>query len=260
MDGLPLLLVSLLPLVVGPLFAHWADERSSGRVVMDAFVSTALVGIVVFHVWPQAWFVAGWAALAVGLVGFALPGFFHLRGVRRRIRERQALPLLVALAVGALAIHAAVDGLVLFGAAPEPHDHHGGEHASGAVLAVAVVLHRLPLALAVWWLARPSFGRGAAITLLAGIGAATLVGYAAAGRVLVDLDSSGMALFEAGVGGMLLHVVLGGHTHDVGSSCADGHEPIGQGVAAVGGLRAAGFGAGLLLLAALWVLHPPGLG
>lgn len=205
------------------------------------------------HVWPQAWFRAGYWAILVGVIGFSLPALFHLESVRRTVKERQALPALMALAVIALAIHAAVDGMALFGANGHAHPPEHGDLAPepddrGMVLAFAVVLHRLPLALAVWWLARPNFGRRAAIALLAGIGAATLVGYAAAGRVLVDLGSTGAALFEAGVGGMLLHVVLGGHRHDPDPARrAPPHRRL---------LAALGVVGALVLLLVLSVLHP----
>ncbi len=122
--------------------------------------------------------------------------------------------------------------------------HH--EHGSGWLLALAVILHRLPMGLAVWWFAVPILGRRFAIALLAAIAAATVVGFSVAGRVLVDFSMPGIAIFEATIAGMLLHVVMG---HDHGHAERPNHHVV-PWASALGTLG------GVALVGALFQVHP----
>lgn len=126
----------------------------------------------------------------------------------------------------------------------ETNTHH--EHGSGWLLAVAVILHRLPMGLAVWWFAVPILGRRFAIVLLAAIAAATVVGFSVAGRVLVDFSMPAIAIFEATIAGMLLHVVMG---HDHGHAEQPDHHVV-PWASALGTLVGVG------LVAALAQVHP----
>lgn len=122
--------------------------------------------------------------------------------------------------------------------------HH--EHGSGWLLAVAVILHRLPMGLAVWWFAVPILGRRFSIALLAAIAVATVVGFSVAGRVLVDFSMPGIAIFEATIAGMLLHVVMG---HDHGHAEQADHRIV-PWASALGTLG------GVALVGALSQVHP----
>lgn len=199
-----LLLASLLPLLVAPPIARWADGSPATRALVDRFVAVILGGLVLLHIWPDALLDGGAAALVVGLLGLALPFLFH---GRLHALEERAFPGMVWLAFGGLVVHAALDGVALL--APE----HEAASSSALLLALAVILHRLPTALALWWLTVPLLGRRAAITLLVAMGVATLVGFSVVGELLIGLSPGGLAIFEAGVAGMLLHVVLGHHRH-----------------------------------------------
>ena len=141
-----------------------------------------------------------------------------------------------------------VDTYPLYGDTPthrgETTTHH--EHGSGWLLAVAVILHRLPMGLAVWWFAVPILGRRFAIVLLTAIAAATVVGFSVAGRVLVDFSMPAIAIFEATIAGMLLHVVMG---HDHGHAEQPDHHVV-PWASALGTL------AGVGLVAALAQVHP----
>ena len=131
---------------------------------------------------------------------------------------------------------------------PDRDDHghaHDGERQGPAMLAVAVILHRFPMALAVWWIVVPTLGRRLAILLLVSIGGATVLGFTAAGRFLEDMSSPAVALFEASIGGMLLHVLFGHETeHDPSASQRS------RWLSATGALG------GLALLLALQGIHP----
>ncbi|MEM6792413.1 MAG: hypothetical protein AAF725_00395 [Acidobacteriota bacterium] len=90
------------------------------------------------------------------------------------------------------------------------HHHHDGMNAS--LLAGAVLLHRLPMGLAIWWLTVPILGRRVAISVLALIAAGTLAGFALGGALLPGLSAPAFSFFEATIAGMLMHVVAG-HDH-----------------------------------------------
>ena len=250
--SLILLLGGILPLVAGPFLAQWAENSRRTKAAFDAFIAVALGGIVILHLWPHAFLVAGLWALAGGLGGMLLP--FLLHGSLHS-QERKIYPAMIAVVVLGLAVHAILDGVALLsplvvensgGAVEEvagTHDHDHFDHSeieageaeaahegheedildphhhhqeSATLLALAVILHRLPMGLAVWWLTVPVLGRRVAIALLGAMVAATVVGFGLAGQVLVDLTLPGIAVFEATIAGMLLHVVMG-HEHSHGA-------------------------------------------
>lgn len=234
-----LLLLALLPLPLGPFIARWADGSEAARSGMDSFVAVTLGGIVLLYIWPEAYGVAGLAALVLGLLGFALP--FLLHG-ELHAHEKRAFPSLVWLSFLGLSLHALLDGVALFG--PQTGPRPG--QASATLLALAVVLHRFPTALAIWWLVVPRLGRRSAVILLATVGAATVVGFAVAADLLGLLSAPSLGFFQAAVAGMLMHVVFG-HEH---RHATDGKPPADWRTSAAGAL------AGVALLTAVGRIHP----
>lgn len=201
MESYLLLALALLPLIAGPYLAGLAERSNRARSVVDSLVAVALGGVVMLHIWPNAYRHGGPAVLAAGLLGFALP--FLLHG-RFHAYEKRAFPGLIWLAFSGLALHAMIDGVALF--SPEAGHDHG---TNSVLLAFAVVLHRLPVALGIWWLVLPRQGARSAVALLVLVGVATVLGFALGDRILAYLSSPALALFEAGVAGMLMHIVFG---------------------------------------------------
>ena len=237
---LPVVLLAggILPLLAGPLLARWAERSEATKGATDAFVAVSMTGIVVLHIWPHAFLTAGIWTLVGGVAGLMTP--FLLHGPFSH-REQKIYPALVAVAFFGLAIHATLDGVALFTPLvdhlPSPAVEQGGggeivshEHAreSSVLLALAVILHRLPMGLAVWWLTVPILGRRVAIGILAVISGATVLGFQLAGSVLVDLSLPAIAIFEATIAGMLLHVVAG-HEHGHHDEEGHGHHHHGHG-------------------------------
>ena len=245
-----LLIASLLPLLVGPFIAGYGLRSPFTRAFLDRFVVVALGGIILFHLWPVAITRAGWLAVISGLIGLMGPFLFH--GILHDHEERASLAIIWIAFLG-LAVHATLDGMALFG--PDNHLEHADhlEHAGALkgeesipLLALAVILHRFPMALAIWWLVSPVLGRRVAIGLLSGIAAATLLGYGIADRVMEGISGPGIAVFEAGVAGMLLHVVFGhGHGHSVRTRLR--HRP----AAVLGAI------VGFTCFVAILAVHPP---
>ena len=113
---------------------------------------------------------------------------------------RQVHAVTLVFGLTAIAIHAFADGLAL------GTDTGDSDHVN--MLPMAVVVHRLPVGLTVWFLLRPLYGRRAATAALGLMAVATMAGFGSGGAVLTALESRGWGLFQALVAGTLLHVVL----------------------------------------------------
>jgi len=197
------LLTSLAALLLGPALA--TAFRGSDRVLagLDGFVIAAIVGLVTLHILPHAVAGGGLAVMAAAVAGLLLPSVverrLHGRGARNASRG------VIALVVIGLAIHALLDGAAL--ALPGDHDHH--HHESEVLLAFGVILHRIPVGLAIWGAARPVWGGRGAMVLVAVVAGATALGFGAGEAVLGALTGPFLGAFEALVAGSLLHVVAG---------------------------------------------------
>ena len=195
-----LLVISLLALAVAPLVDRVAESARQTLSLLDGFVMVAISGLVLVHIIPHAVAAAGPWALALACIGFIGPGLVE-RSLHNAAARAHTATLILALA--GLVVHEFFDGVAL--GAP------GGDqgHESGAsVLAIAVALHRLPVAITVWWLLRPIAGRLVAGGTLVALGVATLAGYGFAGVVEAHIDATWLGLFQALVAGSLLHVVI----------------------------------------------------
>lgn len=219
MTPILLLAISLIQVVLAPLIAGFARRSGVLFAGTDSFVATTIGALTLVHILPHAYSVVGPVAWVAALLGGLVPIGMHMAFHRL---EHRAMPFLLWLVLGALALHAMLDGAAL-AASSEAASHgameaaHGHEHATnGSLLGAAVVLHRFPMVLGIWWFALPRLGRWAASGLLAAIGIGTVVGYSAVGLSWAALDSRPLALIQAVVGGMLFHVLIGheGPEHD----------------------------------------------
>ncbi len=201
-----LLLASMAALVAGPLAYRFAHGRGTTLTVLDGFVFVAISGLIILSVLPEAVVHGGWLAIAFIIAGFAGPT------VAERLFHRAAKGTHVAalmLGVVGLCLHALIDGAALGG---------GLAVQAGTHLPTAIVLHRLPVGLAIWWLLRPHFGAAVAGLALLAVAATTTAGYAVGPTLGAELTVRSVAWFQAFVGGSLLHVVLfrphlDDHTH-----------------------------------------------
>ncbi|MBI2502076.1 MAG: permease [Candidatus Latescibacteria bacterium] len=199
--GLYLLAASLLTLAAGPLLyqtAQAARFASPLLAALDGFVFVAIGGLILFHVLPESVALGGWTAALACLVGLMAPTLLEHR-LHGRARQVHAVALLLGLA--ALALHAFMDGLVLGGG-------REGESQVHRMLPMAVILHRLPEGLMVWFLVRPLYGLPRALATLGLIGVSTLAGFSLSEQVAAGIEHQGRGLFQALVGGSLLHVIM----------------------------------------------------
>jgi zinc transporter ZupT len=195
------LIAALIGLALGPLVFNALHRSPATQLALDGFVLVAVVGLVISHILPEAFESAGWWSILAASAGLLLPLTVEKL---RALSHNASHGVVLGVAGLALLLHASVDGVGL--AAAE----------GSSALALAVVLHRLPVGLAVWWLVCPQFGRRWAALVLAALGVATVSGY---GMQIAFAPSEGIALHlvQAFVAGSLLHVLLhqavGFHDH-----------------------------------------------
>lgn len=195
------LFLAIVGLLVGPgLYAvpHW---RTWDR-VLDSFTLLAVGGLAVFHLLPGSVSEGGPLALVLAGVGVLLP---------RALRTLEGVGPWVLL-IG-LAIHAALEAAAL------------GAHAHHAVaLGVAVVLHRVPVGLAVFAMyhEHPRTS-GMGWVAIGGLVLSTIVGFWIGPSLHAATSGTVEAGLSALVAGMLLHVVWEHgepeeHAHEHGES------------------------------------------
>ncbi len=201
-----LLLLALGALAVGPVAYRSLSGRPHALALLDGLVYVAVPGLVLLHLAPE---VLGERHL-LPLVAMALGVFapLWLEHQTHRVGERADHAALV-LGISGLALHALLEGAALQGIALD------GDLALGG----AVLLHRVPVGLAVWWLLRPRVGVGLSGVAIGGLMAATLVGWGAGGSLVAMLEGEIVHLYEAFVGGTLVHVIF--HGRPAGAKLAD---------------------------------------
>ena len=180
---------SLAAPIMGAFLYGWLHDRSGATRLFDGFMYIAIPALVIWQVVPHAWGEHGISVLLVLVLGIGLPTLIE-RLSTSLASHTDNVALLVGLS--GLALHAFLEGAALV----------PGE--TGIV--PAIILHRVLVGLTIWWLLRPRHGfRGASLGIAA-ILAATAGGYAAGTQLFTH--GGGAGLYEAFVGGSLLHVVF----------------------------------------------------
>ncbi len=205
------LITSIVVFTLAPVFYKLAQRYTKAHKFFEACLLAVIVGVVVGHILPESIKVVGWAAIGVALVGMLLPSLIERlwHGLADSVHW---VPLLVG--ITGLALHAAMDGAAMVDV--HSAQSHGHSH---PVLAWAVVLHRLPVALLIWWTLWPKNGWPLPAGIFFFLSLCTIGGYTM-GSVLIDLEShSTIAWFQALVSGSLLHLALDRHDdHEHGHS------------------------------------------
>ena len=177
--------------VAGALLYGWLHHRPGTVRVVDGCMYVAVPVLVAWQVLPHAW-AEGETPTAVLLLaaGTAAPALVERAS---QVLAPHADNVALAAGLSGLALHALLEGAAL---AP-----------GGAGVAAAVILHRVPEGLAIWWMLRPRHGFGGAALGIGLVAAATVAGYAL-GAGVHDGHGGAADLYQAFVGGSLLHVVF----------------------------------------------------
>jgi uncharacterized membrane protein YraQ (UPF0718 family) len=201
-----LLLTSILALFIGPALLQVLGPQSRALNAVDGFVVIVLAGLIGLHLLPESIATAGgWAALAA-LAGLGATPLLE-RGMVRDASSAKTTLLTFALA--GLAVHGMFDGAALaLELELDVHEHAGHAHHAQGLLGAAVLFHRIPIGLAIWWLVAMKGRRRRALGILTFIAAATAVGFAGARPLLAAVSDRTLAIVQALVAGMLIHAVF----------------------------------------------------
>ena len=191
------LVLSIAALLLGPAIYAAGRQNRMARRVLDGLILVSIAVIIAVHVVPEAIQHGGKLAFVVILIGLAFP--LLLERLFRSATDTAHL-FIVALAAAGLLIHAVVDGVALL---PE----------NGTSLAYAIVLHRLPVGMAIWCIVRPNFGTVTAVSVFALVIGATAAGYFVGASILELAETRTVALLQAFISGSLIHVVIFRHGH-----------------------------------------------
>ncbi len=194
--------LSLVALAAAPFLYLLVEKFGHAFFYVEAFIYFAIAGLVVLHIVPESFVVCGWWAILAIFVGWFAPTaveYFSNRFVERI----HMVPLL--LSVVGLCLHGMLDGLALaHGGHRLVFDHEGLHYHA---LPTAVVLHRIPASLLLWWSIRPKYGISSAVIVLICLGGFTTFGFFFGSEVLWKLHQEFyFGLFQALVGGSLLHL------------------------------------------------------
>ncbi len=182
--------------VIGAVLYGWLHDRPGAVRIFDSVMYVAVPALVAWQVLPHAWAEYGVLAILVLAAGMGTPALIE-RTSHALAPHTDNLALVGGLS--GIALHAFLEGAALT--------------PNGASVTTAVILHRIPVGLVIWWMLRPRHGfLGGAIGIGA-IGAATLAGYGVGAELLGD-SGRGVELYQAFVGGSLLHVVFHQSRHD----------------------------------------------
>ncbi len=209
-----LLALSIAFLAVSPFIYRLCLKSEPLVSALDGFIFVSMAGLILGDVLPHTVRDGGAISFLFALVGFMGPTLME-RSFHRAGHEAHLAALVLGLA--GLCLHGAMDGVFLV-AAPSSVGAVGHTH-----LPLAVVLHRLPDGLTIWWLVSRNYGAPAAVTSLVLAAVSTIVGYAAGPEILEEFSGRGTAWFQALVAGSLLHVVH--HRPHVDAHCCvhEGH-------------------------------------
>lgn len=205
------LIGALLAPVFGPILYHLLHDHPRAVKAVDGFVYAAVPVLVAVQILPHAWEDRSIILILVVSAGFLLPAAIE-QASHALVEHTDNLALVVG--ISGLALHALMEGAAFA---------HTGTDVS-TPFALAVILHRIPVSLVVWWLVRPRFGRGWAAAGVGSIVLATLAGYVVGAEVLGVAHGGGVDLYQAFVSGSLVHVVFHQGRHDHQHDHEHGHQ------------------------------------
>lgn len=190
-----ILFISIAALLVGPMLFNFTSKNTKMLDLFDGFIFVVIGGLVLFHILPESIETVGLWSIVFVLLGLMGPSIaeslFHKAAA---MTHKSTL----ALGVSGLVLHSITDGTALI----ESPDF------DQLTLIIAVIAHRLPVGLTIWWLLRPHFGKGIALSVLVLMAAGTAMGSYFGDLWLPALSETTIALIESFIAGSVLHVVF----------------------------------------------------
>ncbi|ABV89463.1 hypothetical protein [Shewanella pealeana] len=190
------LLASCIALLLGPLFYRFFSTGNGLQKGLDGFIFVSLGGLVLVHILPELLEHGGFLAIVFVIIGIWGPTLSE-RLFHRYSEVTHNLTLI--LGIGGLLLHTITDGGAMILAQQE---------GNSPLLALGIILHRLPVGVAIWWLLKPQVGSRWAMVVLAAMMLLTGFGYFAGEQMLSHLSLENTVYLQAFVTGSILHVVL----------------------------------------------------
>jgi len=190
------LIASILALGIGPLIYQTFGPMKRTDKIVSGFILLVIAGSLFLEVLPSSFHQVGITAIVLALLGFVGPTLIEKQFTNAASRTHT---LTILLGIVGLIIHASIDGSAL--QSTNLTDNNNS-------LALAVIIHRLPVGLTIWWLLKPLLGERFALLTLLGIASATVIGFVLSMQFSEYQTSNTFALIQAFVSGSLLHVVF----------------------------------------------------
>lgn len=211
------LTLSIVALAFGPLLFPVVKRHPQFLCGMDGFVFVSILGLSLFDLMPAAVEYAGWWTLLAMVAGILGPFLFGRN--LHHLGQRKIHNIFILIAVAGLGLHAMIDGAALFhgthGHGADPHQM--AEDLRFGSMVAAVLIHRVPMSLLIWWSLQPRMGNLVATAALGVLGVATVAGYWVGGAFVITPVLMGYMV--AFVAGSLMHVV----GHDTASELIPRH-------------------------------------
>lgn len=190
------LLASCIALLLGPLCYRLIANGNGLQKGLDGFIFVSLGGLVLIHILPELLAHGGVMSLL-----FVVLGLWGPTASEKLFHRYSELThnLTLVLGIGGLMLHTITDG----GAMVLASQGNGT-----ALLALGVVLHRLPVGLAIWWLLKPQIGARWTLAILLSMMLLTALGYFGGAHIIEQLSLENTVYLQAFVTGSILHVVL----------------------------------------------------
>ena len=127
--------------VIGAVLYGWLHDRPGAVRIFDSVMYVAVPALVAWQVLPNAWAEYGVLAILVLAAGMGTPALIE-RTSHALAPHTDNLALVGGLS--GIALHAFLEGAALT--------------PNGASVTAAVILHRIPVGLVIWWMLRPRHG------------------------------------------------------------------------------------------------------
>jgi hypothetical protein len=187
--------------VAGPFLYRLLHDHPRAVRFVDGFVYFAVPALLTWQVGHLALEQSTLLVLGAAGAGLAVPSLAE-RLSHALHHHTDKLALLMG--VSGLILHALLEGAAL---AP-------GEAGVDLAFGMAVVLHRIPVGLVIWWLVRPRYGPWAGMLGVGSVVVVTLAGYVLGTEMLEAVHGAGGDVYQAFVSGSLVHVVFHQGRHD----------------------------------------------
>lgn len=190
------LLFSIIALIFGPILYQIVRKRDFLLKLIDGFVFVSISGLLLLHLIPHFYEEPSLMLPLLLFLGFLGPSILEkiLYSAHTKIHK-----LSLFFAILGILLHTLFDGAALALLVEESHNID---------IAIAVILHRLPVGLTVWWLVTPAFGKKTSSLLILAMIIFTCFGYFAMHDFTHSIEHELIHGLEAFIAGTLFHVVF----------------------------------------------------